>query len=103
MARPEFDNATFAITHTLFPLEKMKDQVKELKTYQDTVETADTRRGAKSALVSMAARKATSTDTTDTVDIKQENLPKHDQGGFARLRVVGQGQWQCRGWLCKVG
>ena len=30
MERLEFDIATFAITHTLFPLEKMKDQVKEL-------------------------------------------------------------------------
>ncbi|KAG4909054.1 hypothetical protein JHK87_055170 [Glycine soja] len=36
--------------------------------------------------------------TTDTTDTKQENLPERDdgseKGGFVRLRVVGQGQWQ---------
>ena len=51
------------------------------KTYQDTVDTTDTRRGAKSALVPMAARKATSVDTIDT---KKENLPERsEKGGFA--------------------
>ena len=65
------------------------------KTYQDTVDTTDTRRGAKSALVPMAARKATSADTIDIVDTKQENLPKcSEEGGFStRARP---------GWLCET-
>ena len=65
------------------------------KTYQDTVDTTDTRRGAKSALVPMAARKATSADTADIVDTKQENLPeRNEEGGFAtRARP---------GWLCET-
>ena len=47
--------------------------VAKSKTYQDTIDTADTRRGAKSALVPMAARKAMPADIVDT---KQENLPE---------------------------
>ena len=62
------------------------------KTYQDTIDIADTTRGAKSALVPMAARKATSADTVDT---KQENLPDHsEEGGFATRAQPG--------WLCKT-
>ncbi|KAG4953817.1 hypothetical protein JHK82_039434 [Glycine max] len=65
------------------------------KTYQGTVDTADTRRGEKSALVPMAARKATSADTVNTVDTKQENLPERsEEGGFATKARLG--------WLCET-